>query len=130
MLLRKTLASIVLALSLTGCQKDTGSVKVFDGRIETANVVFYNAKNFLESDRLEVMDKTIAWVYVDRDYDRLVDYAERREWGITTVFEPVSDNNNLLQNDILDIATRNYCAMLDKIEMKIKSELDLQYEPR
>jgi len=130
MSLRKTLTSIVLAsaIGLAGCSKDTGSVKTYEGKIGDAEVVLYNAKTGFESDRLEVTKDNITWIYVDRDEDGTVDYAERREGEKVSTFESIDDKRDPLQKDVLSKATENYKTMLDAIKAKVNSELESQYK--
>ena len=130
MSLRKTLTSIVLAsaIGLAGCSKDTGSIKSYEGKIGDAEVVLYNAKSGFESDRLEVTKDNITWIYVDRNEDGKVDYAERREGEKVSIFESINDGMDPLQKDVLSKATKNYKTMLGAIETKVNSELESQYK--
>ena len=127
----KTLTRIVLAsaIGLAGCS-NKGSIKSYEGKIGDAEVVLYNAKNGFESDRLEVTKDNITWIYVDRDENRTVDYAERREGEKISTFESINDNQDPLQKDVLSKATENYRIMLDAIKTKINSELESQYKTK
>ncbi len=130
MSLRKTLTSIVLAsaIGLAGCSKDTGSIKAYEGKIGDAEVVLYNAGIGLESDRLEMTKDNITWIYVDRNEDGTVDYAERREGEKVSTFESINDIMDPFQKDVLSKATENYKTMLNAIKTKINSELESQYK--
>ena len=129
MSLRKTLTSIVLAsaIGLAGCS-DTGSIKSYDGKIGDAEVILYNSKKIWESDRLEVTKDNITWIYVDRDENGTIDYAERREGEKVSKISSVSTKIDPFQNDVLSKATESYETMLDAIKIKINSELESQYK--
>ena len=138
MSLGKTLTTIVLigatigatigaAVLPTGCSKNTGSILSYQGKVGDAEVVLYKAKNRSESDRMEVTEDGVTWVYVDKNKDKIVDYAERKQEGMAPVAIYNDDaghtKGGLLDlRDFLSEATENYKTILEAIEQKVKSE--------
>ncbi len=79
--MRKTLTQILVlsSVSLSGCYSLRGSNLIFEGDVGEASVVWYSADSFFESYRMEVLENGVKTIYVDRDWDGVVDYNERIE---------------------------------------------------
>lgn len=129
-LLPYVLAGVGLVSGLTGCHRDSGSIKAYEGKIGDAGVILYSAGDILESDVLEVRKGDITWTYIDRDEDGIVDCFKIIEGENTSRFDVKNDEKDVFQKEMLVQATESYQTWLEAIKQKIGSELEshLQYE--